>query len=124
MSSELAQTAEHKATLRKLSKLKKVRQQDLAEHRLEVAGLWRKIDSLLGNIEALEATIKRRDETVDSLNHQVKLLEYDLKGMASVNARALKWIESLRMAEDKPTDGQNLTENLSEIEGSIQWPTS
>lgn len=107
--------------------VRKVRSQ-MAEaekiHCLKVEDLEQATAALQQNIIALQQIIDARDKTIEGLEHEVDILKYDLKGMTSVNARLAKWVETIRVAEDKPLKEQDLAEQLADIEGSVPWAAS
>jgi chromosome segregation ATPase len=74
------------------------------------------IMDLKNTIKQLETFVSNRDNRIESLEHERDILQQDIKGMASVNARCLKYIETIRTVEERPTDGNDLQQQLAAIQ--------
>lgn len=95
-----------------------------SEHAMEVKELTSTIERLQESVKSLQMMIGVRDKELEKLEHDKEILQIDVKGMTSVNARLTKWIESLRTAEERPTTGSSLKNQLENIENSMPWEVS
>lgn len=124
ISSRLEVTRREKVLAQEIRKLRDLRESDEQQHQMIVEDLQRATDELRRNLHALQQTIDGRDKVIEGLEHERDILQYDVKGMTSVNARLAKWVETIRVAEDKPLKEQNLADQLVDIESSVPWAAS
>lgn len=82
------------------------------------------VDELQGAIKQLNTFIEARDRRIDSLEHEREILKQDIRGMAMVNERALKYVQSIRTAEESPTSPEMLRDQLGDIGDIKPWPTT
>lgn len=115
------QTARERSLERERKRLVSLLDTQDKEAKAAIAQCQSAIADLKNTIKQLESFVSNRDQRIDSLEHEREILQQDIKGMALVNARCLKYIESIRTAEERPTDGNNLQLQLAAIQDSIPW---
>jgi peptidoglycan hydrolase CwlO-like protein len=118
------QSAHARILQRKLKRLEKQMQTAHKEHQGLVHRLEKTISDLQKNIEALKTVVENRDRQIEKLEHDKEILQIDVRGLTSVNARCVKWVESLRTAETQETAEHHLHRQLKDIEDSIPWEVS
>lgn len=125
VSDTLEQSSRERSLLKRNVALEKAVLKEREACAINVAQLEDTIVQLKSSLESLHALISSRNKVIEELEHDKELLQIDVKGMTSINARLAKWIETLRTAEEKPLGpDHDLHRQLADIESAVPWETT
>ena len=118
-------TARERALEREIKQLKKTLGEQESDARAACDQLGVVIQDHKATIDNLNVIAATREDRIDSLEHEIEILKQDLRGMASVCERSLKWIQCIRTAEEQNTSSNDLAQQVAAaVQDLNPWETT
>lgn len=115
------QSSREKKLSKEVEKLKRAALAKAREHEEMLEQVHKTVGELRQTISGLNQILDSREKDIGVLEKERDLLQYDVRGLTSINARLTKWVESIRIAEEQPLSEQDLAAKLKDLEGTPPW---